>query len=384
MVIADKGAATHMKFIPRNIICLCALTLTAALPYGWAAPIRGGTNYAWWKVDGYPSCNRVDYYVISNYKAGNVAFDKINAQLQKMFNQGQRTIRIPVFHARGGSGGSCLQASNNQTSMDSTGGDLAPQCRANFAALLAKIKNIGFQYIEVGFFPDSVNSAGMPWPDNWCGSYCGGSGSPDPYYEGLFQENWNLIVRLRPIITQNLAGAQYRIDLWNEGAGYGIGSGPFLYAQRLWGNYTSVYGKNDTVGFSLAVDPANVAWKIGNLNALYGAGNAPYIIDVHIGTLGGNDQFNLSDVHTQLANQGISSSLIIGETFFNDAQKAQELSAAAASFSASRTVWWLTQWPNTQYGRGTYGSGNCGHVDVPMNPDSANPFDFQNFLTYGW
>ena len=68
----------------------------------------GGSNYLTYHLD--PPCSREPYGVVYNY---DTATATINAQLQQMYNNGQRRLRIPIFHGRGVDTGSV---------MDSTGG----------------------------------------------------------------------------------------------------------------------------------------------------------------------------------------------------------------------------------------------------------------------
>lgn len=86
----------------------------------------GGSDYAWYHLD--PPCSREPYGVIYNYDTASAT---INSQLQQMYNNGQRRLRIPIYFARG---------INSGTIMDSTGGNLAPQFQTNLTNLLAAIK----------------------------------------------------------------------------------------------------------------------------------------------------------------------------------------------------------------------------------------------------
>src|ERR1700677_4543339 len=90
-----------------------------------AAAALGGSNYGWYNLTS--SCDREPYGVVYNY---NTAATTIVSQLQQMYNNGQRRLRIPIYHARG---------INSGTIMDSTGGNLAPQFVANLANLLAAV-----------------------------------------------------------------------------------------------------------------------------------------------------------------------------------------------------------------------------------------------------
>ena len=151
-----------------------------------AAAALGGSNYGWYTLG--PSCNREPYGVVYNY---NTAAATIDSQLAQMYNNGQRRLRIPIFHARG---------INSGTIMDSTGGTLAPQFLANLKNLLAAVKAAGFLEIEVSFHPQAGND-----PTQWTTTF-----SSD-----YFQENWSVIQNVRSIVAA--AGIPYHLDLLNEG-----------------------------------------------------------------------------------------------------------------------------------------------------------------------
>ena len=212
----------------RKMQLLARVSLVLVLGCGTIfAQARGGSNYGWYNLSG---CNREAYGVIANYHTEE---STINAQLQTMYNNGQRRLRIPIFHASGQDSG---------TIMSSSGGNLSTQHRSNLTNLLAEIESIGYSEIEVSFHPQASNNP-LFWPavtetPTWANPY-----------EDVFQENWNLIYNLRPIIAE--AGMLYRIDLLNEGIPASSQTGLRQYAQRLWNYYVYTFGKNDTVGFSI-------------------------------------------------------------------------------------------------------------------------------------
>jgi len=157
----------------------------------------GGSNYGWYTLG--PSCNREPYGVVYNY---DTATSTIDAQLQEMFNNGQRRLRIPIFHGRG---------LNTGTIMDSTGGTLAPRFQTNLANLLAAVKAAGFVEIEVSFHPQGGND-----PTQW-----------NTFSDDFYQENRSVIENLQPIIAA--AGISYHLDLLNEGIPP-VGSAAFLHS----------------------------------------------------------------------------------------------------------------------------------------------------------
>jgi len=291
----------------------------------------GGSNYAWYYLD--PPCNREPYGVVYNY---NTATATINSQLQQMYANGQRRLRIPIYHGRG---------INSGTIMDSTGGNLAPQFRSNLTSLFAAIKAAGFVQLEVSFNPEGGND-----PTKWT------SFSADYY-----QENWTLIQNLHPIIAG--AGIPYHIDLSNEGIpppGYTA----FLqYSQELWNDYVPMFGSSDTIGFSIIADDAHAS----QVNAVYGAsayGNngSPALFDVHIyDETGASFMTAFNDLNSQ-GYQGVP--WVIGEAYYND--EAEATSLRQAINSTGQTVQYLTEWPITS-------NSSCSDVDV------APPALFSNY-----
>ncbi len=272
----------------------------------------GGSNYGWYYLDS--SCNREPYGVVYNYDPETAT---IKAQLQQMYTNGQRRLRIPIFHARG---------INSGTIMDSTGGNLTPRFQANLTNLLAAIKAAGFEEIEVSFHPQSSND-----PVQWT-----------TFSTDYFQENWSLIQNLRTIIVG--AGIPYHLDLLNEGippVGWAV---LLQYDQMLWNDYAAKFGNADTLGFSIIADSAHV----GQVSAVYGAstyGNhgSPSLFDVHIYDETGA---SFETAFNSLSSQGYKGvDWIIGEAWYNDAIEAKSLRQEINS--TGQTVLYLTEWPLT-------------------------------------
>jgi hypothetical protein len=300
----------------------------------------GGSDYGWYQLDS--PCIREPYGVVYNY---DTATATIEAQLQQMYANGQRRLRIPIYFARG---------INSGTVMDSTGGNLSSRFRANLTNLLAAIKATGFEEIEVSFNPQSDNL-----PIQWT-----------TFSSDYFQENWTLIENLRPLIVAG--GIPYHLDLLNEGipplssGGYA----PLLqYDQMLWNDYVTAYGSSDTLGFSIIADAAHA----NSVSAVYGAsayGNhgAPPLFDVHIYDETGA---GFSTAFSSLTAQGYAGvNWIIGEAYYNDAAEAASLRQQATS--TGQTVLYLTQWPLT--------SGTSCSPDVNVAP----PLAFANYQAKGF
>ena len=342
-----------MQLRPRNSL-LALLSIAVALcscgggssatqstpPPPPPAAALGGSDYGWYQLDS--GCIREPYGVVYNY---DTATATINGQLQQMYANGQRRMRIPIYFARG---------INSGTIMDSTGGNLSSRFRTNLTNLLAAIKAAGFVQIEISFNPQSNNN-----PINW-----------STFSSDYYNENWTLIQNLRPILAGS--GIPYYIDLLNEGipplaAG---GYAPLLqYDQMLWNDYVAAYGSSDTLGFSIIAD----AFHANSVSAVYGMspyGNhgPPPLFDVHIYDETGT---SFATAYNSLTSQGYKGvNWIIGEAYYNDAAEAASLRQQITS--TGQTVLYLTQWPLT--------SGPGCSPDVTVAP----PADFSNYQAKGF
>ena len=298
-------------------VALCGCGSSSSTTGATAPPpaaALGGSDYGWYQLDS--GCIREPYGVVYNYDTATATID---AQLQQMYANGQRRLRIPIYFARG---------INSGTIMDSTGGNLSPRFRANLTNLLAAVKAAGFVEIEVSFNPQSNNN-----PIVW-----------STFSSDYYNEDWTLIQNLRPILAGS--GIPYHIDLLNEGipplavGGYA----PLLqYDQMLWNDYVVAYGSGDTIGFSIIAD----AFHANSVSAVYGAsayGNhgAPPLFDVHIYDETGT---SFATAYNSLTSQGYAGvDWIIGEAYYNDAAEAASLRQQIAA--TGQTVLYLTQWPS--------------------------------------
>ena len=318
-----------MRRLLRSAATFAALTALAP----------GGSNFDWYQVD-HPSplqCVREPYGVVPNF-SDPAARARIEDELGQMIASGQRRLRIGLFHGHGFDTG---------TVMNSAGGDLSPQNRANLAGLLAAVKAAGFTEVEVAFHPEG------PAVREWTS-----------WNQALFEENWNTIRNLRPVIRA--AHIRYRIDLSNEAIPPPGQPVMLEYARRMWARYTHAFGRADTLGFSVIGDPAHV----GQLRAVYGS-KPPRVFDIHFydGTSGltEDQQFQASD--RLMRSNGLRQPWIIGEAFYDDATTARRLGLAIAA--TRRPIYYLTQWPLTR-------GSSCADTDV------AAPTAFDAYAAAGF
>lgn len=303
--------------------------------------VAGGSDYAWYQLSG---CTREPYGVVYNY---NTATATINAQLQQMYNAGQRRIKVPIYFGHG---------LNTGTVMDSTGGALQPQFMANLTNLLAEIKAIGFQEVEIGMYPVGENAV-LNNMTNW-----------STWNEPLFQETWNLIYNLHPIFAAS--GIPYQIDLLNEGMptkylqNYAVS---LEFDQKLWNYYVYTFGKSDTVGFSI-IPSSDRFSEVPNVygNSSFGSHGYPNIYDLHIYA---NASTAITMAYDAFNSQGYNPPWIIGESYYNDAQESSELISGIQA--THHPILALYQWPLTR-------QAACSDVDT------APPTSFNNYGNSGF
>lgn len=112
------------------------------------------------------------------------------------------------------------------------------------------------------------------------------------------------------------------------------------YTQRLWANYTSVFGRNDTCGFSTIGVPRRIEY----IPKVYG-NNPPYLFDFHFYRSVAVDEYaKFTTAHQMMNEYGYTNQgWTIGEAYYNDPIAARNLRRAIDS--TGRTVFYLLQWP---------------------------------------
>lgn len=300
-----------------------------------SASSPGGSNYNWYTIS---ACNREPYGIVANYGVSNVR-STVQGQLAAMRQSGQARLRIGLYHGRG---------LNTGTVMNSIGGNLPSSQRANLSNFLADIRSAGFAEIEFVFMPQGQN---IPW--KW-----------PAWNEDLYQENWNLIYNLHPIVAAS--GLLYRIDLMNEGTPASSQVMLLKYAQRLWSDYTYTFGKNDTLGFSIIGDSTD---RISQIPQIY-RGNTPYLYDFHFYGASQTEQQQFIAARQKMQSLGLGQvGWIVGEAFFNDPTAANGIQRAITS--TGQTVFYVAEWP-------LHRGASCSDVDV------APPVAFDAYRAYGF
>ncbi|MCD9030759.1 hypothetical protein LDO32_03295 [Luteimonas sp. Y-2-2-4F] len=317
----------------RVLLALCVVVVPCVGMAQW----RGGSNYNWFHIEG---CFREDFGVLKNL---HLYRDVVRSDLEEMYAGGQRRLRIGVFHSRDVETG---------TVINSSGGNLPAQQRQNLSDLLSMMAEVGYEEVMIAFHPIAGNS-----PIEWSGSVWNAT------HESYFQENWNLIHNLMPLIRSS--PVPYRVDLGNElSPSSGSSEVWKTYVWKLWWNFTSLFDLSESVGFSVA--PSSIADRVARFRNTYGD-NIPHLFSFHVY---GTAELLFLTIDSALNRNGFRiQGVIVGEAFYNDASDAAELRSAINA--TSRTVHYLTQWPLSR-------NSSCSDVDV------APPLDFGHYINRGF
>lgn len=330
----------------QNLFYIWALALLALIATSGSAHAagRGGSNYHFYDLDG---CVREPYGVLRNF---HIARAKIESDLIAMYENGQRRLRIGIFHGRGLSSG---------TLIDSTGGTIDQQYLTNLADLLTTIRLIGYEEIQFAFFPQAQNN-----PTNWSTSFSWGSTQ-----ESYLQENWGLVTKVMPVLRAS--GMFFKVDLGNElyiprfhPTTLAL-SNQTAYAKKMWEKFRATYSIGESVGFS--VRPSEIS-ALSGARLVYG-NYPPYLMSIHVYD---NVDSTIRSAHSALnsANYKVTG-LVVGEARYNHLSSAQQIQTASLNIG-SRPIHYVIQWPLAE-------SETC-----PNDVNVAPPLEFGNYILYGF
>ena len=246
---------------------------------------RGGSNYNWWHVN---CCDREEFAVLKHYSQNSAT---VRAHLSMMYADGQRRLRVMVYHAADGQG---------------TGTVIEPSepVEAWLTAFLRDIKTAGFEEIMVA----------------------------------LSHADTSMINRVRAVVVDS--GIHYRLDLANEGT-VPLQHRDFANHKEVWKEYVAEHGKADTVGFSIPLDH-RMKDRLDTLTGLY-SDDMPYLFSVHSYGWATDEFLELTQLDHLLTSRGHSQGIIIGECFYNDPESAARIERARMSIN--RPIFYLCQWP---------------------------------------
>ena len=305
-----------------------------------------GINLNWFDLG--PACEREPFAILARLHQPGVR-ERVTQLLVELRAAGAESIAVGLYHLRA-PGAAEEGVWQGSTLLDSTGGDLHPQMRANLADLLADIRAAGFRQLLFRFHPQGPNDAAR-----W-----------SRFDEDLFEENWNLVVNVLPIVEAS--GLDWRVDLMVEGmprARYTRIFGQLLlaptepanepwsrYANRLWQNYVSLFDPARSVGFSSLsdADPDRLRARIEHTSYVYrmdGSGERIYpgafAFDIY-GRADADEGELYRRIVDRLGRIGLGETpLIIAETYYNDRTAMALLSAAVRE--TGKSPLYLLHWP---------------------------------------
>lgn len=317
----------------------------------------GGSNYIAINIGNYNDACQGWYqgeikFVVPSY---NTMQQTVRQQLQSMYDNGQRKIVLVIWFGP-------LQnesaATDNKTVWGHIVSDdyysygaLSPQHQENLKNLIADIKSIGFNEIVMRLAADREENS--PGSSDW-----------QTWNEDQYQRNLQFIENTRSIVNfawcsnaQTCGGNGLLYDLSPENAGI-YDAETVNYTKSLWRDYTAAFGNDDTFGFSFVAD-WDLATRVNNMLDIYDSSSAGrpgiYAIEIY-----DNATWILNTFDSALSQRGVTSPVIILESYYNDAQELQELQSAVQS--TGREVLFLAQWPFVRNA-----ACPCLSIDYPQN-----------------
>lgn len=313
---------------------------------------RGGSNWNWYRNDiNGTTCVREPYHIVKNYHTvspnGTAVRTIVRNQLTSFYQAGQRRLRIALFFSYTGESGSVVK-------VGTTG---FPQYYIqNLKNFLADIRSVGMQEVEIALFPIGISEVirlnpGIHWTMIQQ-AHDAGAASAIPFLLDFGNE---MMPSLGDTINTDVAA-----DYWNL--------------------YTSKYGSQRSVGFSVPLSAQRDLARIDNLRNVYGS-NFPSAIQVHnyYNVPGGYSNFYSLVFYAaeRMDDAGIPLNIpfIIGEAFYNDTLTAQKLNEYLYYSGAPRDIKFLLQWPISRDG---FNSPACDPsvTDITIN--------FQNYINQGF
>jgi hypothetical protein len=270
-----------------------------------------GTAYAHWATFG---CSVNGAGIVATYDQPGVR-KRVRLQLAAMRAAGLDSLRLLLWHMSDISG-------QDWGVVPSAGGRLVEPYRANLIDYLADVRATGFEQLTVSFAPEWTND-----PD---------ASNYDP---SLFDENWQFIRDIRPLVKQ-YGPASTHIDLLNEGApSDSLTRQASEYVTRMYANYVSAFGSDDvTVSAGFFSGLQNL------IDALRASGKSlPQWFEIHPHLTPDLALHDLQATDATLTANGLTQPLVIGEEAYDNAA----IAAAIQQFrrTSSRPILEVLEWP---------------------------------------
>ncbi len=296
-----------------------------------------GANYAHYLVSNCSLDNSGG--IIAKYDQSGVR-NTVQSQLATMYSNGVRSIRFIIWHMTDATG-------QTWGVIPSAGGAITEPYKTNLINYLTDIKNAGFARVTVSFGPEWTNA-----PDQ------------TNYDSTKFNENWNFIASIRPLIKQ-YGPADTRIDLLNEGApSAGVSTYNQIsdYLTKMYQNYVTTFGTSDVTVSVIGPSDGGTNRLQNLINILNNSGKGqPNWYEVHIyNTADTQTTFNDLIAEDNILNaNSLTQPLVIGEAYYNN----QNVASGIMNFinSHSRKIQEVIEWPKTN---------SCSFVSPPYSVDN--------------
>ncbi|MFZ5638406.1 MAG: hypothetical protein ACOY82_17655 [Pseudomonadota bacterium] len=345
---------------------------------------RGGSNHLFYRHPTPGGAGGYGYGIALHYHEPGVR-STVQNQLQQMYANGQRSLRVFVhyLHAPGGTTTDTPAESSRKCRVEVKDAKTCPagseyflplQYQQNLASYLADIRAAGFERVLVAIGPQWINDfygcASSQIPDSIRQQLYAGS----PLVNELFEESWGVAKETRAIAVAS--GLPYLMDLGNEyippsnltGCAKDIIEGTATtqgYLRFMWSRYVANYGTQDTVGFSVIVGNG---WDADNRLARMPQflSPLPAVYSLHSYTASGDIYGGLRRAYTVTGNFG-RRPWIIGETDSRSTTAANELRRFVLD-TPQQQVLYALQWPGF----------NC------TTEAECLPLDFSTFISRGF
>jgi hypothetical protein len=251
--------------------------------------------------------------------------DKVAADLQSMFEHGQRKISLLCWYMP-----ITWPVENHQWhhAIDSSGGVMSEQHQQNVISLINLITEIGFNQLHFRFSAQGDVAMADRWPE---------------WNAAQFNENWNFVHSVRNLVDANKGGLKVVFDLAAEYARMELGTSPImqLYCRRMWKLYTAAHGPDDSCAYTIIHGGTGLTKMLNVFKKVTPRLRNPgcYCIDSY-----GHEYSALTDAATVLtAANEIAKPVYIQETFYNDATSYADIKRAVAETHLNFQG--IFQWP---------------------------------------
>ncbi len=264
--------------------------------------------------------------------------DKTYKDLSSLRASGQRKVALLLWHTRLEKHMDC-----KGFLLDSSGGVFSPGVVDNLVSFLQLAAKLGFDEVQIRFAPMGKN-----WPKEW-----------KSWNESLFQENWSLI---RSTAVSLKVNNTPRV-VFDLGAELGGLTAPGCvqcpeYTRRMWQEYTTEFGADNSYGFSIAYAPGRLGRLIDTLRAV-GPLPTDYAVDLYVEP--SRVGVAISNLTREANDKGLDApEFLIQETYYADQEMYQALLAALRQNNV--TIRAVMQWPQVR-------GSNRKHFGVSSTPD---------------